>query len=282
MWLWGLVIVYFLLHLKLEIASAISNFEWNKKYIITQDVKGWNWCSGSPRQTEGRPHNMGAAVVCAPLSIILGTLPHKNNTIFFHFLPFPLPALYPACRLEPPACHSRINDKVFFTKIWWLYGKLFHKTPVWFQYLYYSCELSLELGCENVDVYSLELFSTPGLQVGELWGLHDAGWIIYQSYSYIQLFTGVNVLSPANTTRWNNDVLMLAQRLRRWPNIKTSLFQRFVFAGSGCPWRFLLIYNPAYTRGCINVGLMLVQRRRRWANVKPTLIQRLESPENVV
>ena len=40
---------------------------------------------------------------------------------------------------------------------------------------------------------------------------------------------------PANTTvtRWNNDVLMLAQRLRRWPNIKTSLFQRVtvVFAG---------------------------------------------------
>ena len=36
---------------------------------------------------------------------------------------------------------------------------------------------------------------------------------------------------PANTTRWSNDVLMLAQRLRRWPNIKTSLFQRVVLAG---------------------------------------------------
>ena len=29
----------------------------------------------------------------------------------------------------------------------------------------------------------------------------------------------------------NNDFLMLAQRLRRWPNIKTSLLQRVVFAG---------------------------------------------------
>ena len=29
----------------------------------------------------------------------------------------------------------------------------------------------------------------------------------------------------------NNDVLMVAQRLRRWSNIKTSLFQRTVFAG---------------------------------------------------
>ena len=38
-------------------------------------------------------------------------------------------------------------------------------------------------------------------------------------------------LGPANTTRWNKDVLMLAQRLRRWPNIETSLFQRVGFAG---------------------------------------------------
>ena len=33
---------------------------------------------------------------------------------------------------------------------------------------------------------------------------------------------------PANTTRWNNDVLMLVQRLRRWPTIKTSLLKRVV------------------------------------------------------
>ena len=36
---------------------------------------------------------------------------------------------------------------------------------------------------------------------------------------------------PANTTRWNNAVLMLAQRLRRWPNNKTSLLQSVVLAG---------------------------------------------------
>ena len=39
---------------------------------------------------------------------------------------------------------------------------------------------------------------------------------------------------PANTTRWNNDVLMLAQRLQRWPNIKTSFFQHDVFGGNYC------------------------------------------------
>ena len=34
------------------------------------------------------------------------------------------------------------------------------------------------------------------------------------------------------TTRWNNAVLMLGQRRRRWANIKTSLFQRVVVAGN--------------------------------------------------
>ena len=38
---------------------------------------------------------------------------------------------------------------------------------------------------------------------------------------------------PANTTRWNNDGLMLDHRLRRWPNLKTFLFQRVVIAGIG-------------------------------------------------
>ena len=36
---------------------------------------------------------------------------------------------------------------------------------------------------------------------------------------------------PANTTRSNNDVLMLGDRRRRRANIKTALFQRVVFAG---------------------------------------------------
>ena len=36
---------------------------------------------------------------------------------------------------------------------------------------------------------------------------------------------------PANTTHWNNVGLMLAHRLRRWPNIKPTLFQCVVFAG---------------------------------------------------
>ena len=35
-----------------------------------------------------------------------------------------------------------------------------------------------------------------------------------------------------NRTRWNNDVLMLGQRLRSWTNIKTSLFQLVPFAGT--------------------------------------------------
>ena len=36
---------------------------------------------------------------------------------------------------------------------------------------------------------------------------------------------------PANTRRWTNDGLRLAHRLRRWANLKPSLFKRVVFAG---------------------------------------------------
>ena len=38
-------------------------------------------------------------------------------------------------------------------------------------------------------------------------------------------------IRPANTRRWTNVVLMLAQRLRRWPDIKATLAQCLVFAG---------------------------------------------------
>ena len=40
---------------------------------------------------------------------------------------------------------------------------------------------------------------------------------------------------PANTRRSTNVVLMLAHRLRRWANIKTSLVERLVFAGIYMP-----------------------------------------------
>ena len=53
------------------------------------------------------------------------------------------------------------------------------------------------------------------------------------------------VYNPANTTRWNNDVLMLGQRRRRWASVKTSLFQRVVFAGKLTPIQCLLNVGPA-------------------------------------
>ena len=37
--------------------------------------------------------------------------------------------------------------------------------------------------------------------------------------------------SPANTTHRTKAVLLLAQRLRRWANIKTTLVQYNVFTG---------------------------------------------------
>ena len=39
---------------------------------------------------------------------------------------------------------------------------------------------------------------------------------------------------PANTRRWINGVLTLGQRRRRWPNVKTPLIQRPVFAEREC------------------------------------------------
>ena len=46
-------------------------------------------------------------------------------------------------------------------------------------------------------------------------------------YTLLPIYTA----TPRYETRWNNDDLKLSQRLRRWSNIKTPLFQRVVFAG---------------------------------------------------
>ena len=52
---------------------------------------------------------------------------------------------------------------------------------------------------------------------------------MHNNYTFLEIIC--SDITPANAARWNEDVLMLAQRLRRWPNNKTSVFQRVVFAG---------------------------------------------------
>ena len=47
-----------------------------------------------------------------------------------------------------------------------------------------------------------------------------------------------------NTTRRNNDILLLTQRLQSWPNIKTPLFQLVVFAGK-------IISDPGFSAPCV-------------------------------
>ena len=66
----------------------------------------------------------------------------------------------------------------------------------------------------------------------------------------------------ASTGRSTNIVLMLEQRLRRWPSINTALIQRLVFAGQ----------QPTRLTKC---SLMLGRRLRRWPSIVPTLVQRL-------
>ena len=79
---------------------------------------------------------------------------------------------------------------------------------------------------------------------------------------------------------------MLAQRLRRWANIKQTMDQRFVFAGISCwktrvsPWKHVwkmgdsVVLDPTNMIHWTNTGLLLAQRRERWANIKTALVQR--------
>ena len=82
---------------------------------------------------------------------------------------------------------------------------------------------------------------------------------------------------PTNTRRWPTAALMLVHRLRRWPNIKTTMSwyiisalvkqgpYRGVYRISGC-----ITEN---TRRWPNAGLILGQRRRRWLSIKSALGQ---------
>ena len=55
---------------------------------------------------------------------------------------------------------------------------------------------------------------------------------------------------------------MLVHRLRRWPNIETTLRQRMTSIAANTT------HSP-------NVSLMLGHRLRRWPNIKPTLVEHL-------
>ena len=96
--------------------------------------------------------------------------------------------------------------------------------------------------------------------------------------------------------RWNNNVLMLGQRRRRWANIKTSQFQRVMSVGStkvslASNWLAqcrVATVDQHYTslghvlhwsrfygiQKTLNVQPMFGQRCRTWLNIKSTLGQR--------
>ena len=59
-----------------------------------------------------------------------------------------------------------------------------------------------------------------------------------------------NVDPPSTTRRWSNVILMLAHRLRRWTNIKTTMDQRLVLAG--------YTYTLYSRLLCISAGKLLV------------------------
>ena len=93
------------------------------------------------------------------------------------------------------------------------------------------------------------------------------------------MHTDIN--SPANTIHRNNVVLLLAQGLRRRPNIKTTLFQCVLFA----EWEGR--YLPVNTIRSPCPVLVLAQRLRRAPNTNPitretqTFVQCLSNVEDV-
>ena len=60
----------------------------------------------------------------------------------------------------------------------------------------------------------------------ECW--HD---LLPSSHPMVVFQISLHWIVPANAKRCPNAVLMLGQRLRRWPNIKTTLGQRIMFDG---------------------------------------------------
>ena len=74
---------------------------------------------------------------------------------------------------------------------------------------------------------------SPGSNTGRMhdWRGSQTRYQSAMSPSFWRVYHILSAGMPANKTRWNNDLLLLTQRLRRWSNIRTSLFQRVVFAG---------------------------------------------------
>ena len=50
--------------------------------------------------------------------------------------------------------------------------------------------------------------------------------------TWMRIASITNHNNPANTKRWPDVGLLLAHRLCRWTNIKTTLIKRLVFAGN--------------------------------------------------
>ena len=83
-------------------------------------------------------------------------------------------------------------------------------------------------------------------------------------FVYVRLSCCIHVLSEsqANRGRWNNDDLNLGHRLRRWPNMKLTLFQRLDLAGS---------LEAAKNQQTQNICVTFVQGSPNVFDVGPTL-----------
>ena len=115
------------------------------------------------------------------------------------------------------------------------------------------------------------------------------------------MIVGIQWTDPANTRRWINVGLMLAQRLRRWTNIKPTMVHGIVFTGryiqrahwcpsvgfdydliiwNNRPFHFSSTYLPAVCftvgEGAVERGAMLANEQGRGSppnNTPPLLIE---------
>ena len=115
------------------------------------------------------------------------------------------------------------------------YTCLIHKTAFGFaEHNTYTTACLVVVGFDHLNLYNniycSNVYNTPGL-VYTMAGTGGFRAVLKRphamSYWILRILT-----SPAKKRRWSNGFLMLSQRHRRWPNIKTTLVQRLVFAGT--------------------------------------------------
>ena len=171
-------------------------------------------------------------------------------------------------------CYVKWSDKSRLRHLWWFQIENNPLRSPWFIHSYFSA-LRLK-PCSRVRCQTRErcgemflywrlrkmselhkIFSNIGRVLPEVKASHLIDFILFS-------ITWLSLHIPANTTRWPNAGLMLAQRRRRWANISPALGQRVVFAGINSSW-------DDHPRGMLNYALKIAYPRILSVENDPTI-----------